>query len=182
MTKDALTAELLGAIATRRDRAAFRTLYRRTSARLFGIVLRITGGRALADPVFRDLWSELWFSARRFTPDEAGADAWLTGLARDRAIAAVRRHGRAQPGPEDRGIDPMAEAADPFADRERAATLAALLERLDVLDNRQRKALLFAYYEGRSHEDLAERFDTPINTVKAWLRRALDALRDGPRP
>jgi RNA polymerase sigma-70 factor (ECF subfamily) len=37
--------------------------------------------------------------------------------------------------------------------------------------------VLLAYYEGYSREDLSERFDRPVGTIKTWLFRGLAALK-----
>ncbi|MDH3738672.1 MAG: sigma-70 family RNA polymerase sigma factor, partial [Alphaproteobacteria bacterium] len=65
-----------------------------------------------------------------------------------------------------------------YEDSERSVELMALLECLDRLDQDHRSAVLLAYYEGYSRDELAEQFGCPVNTVKTWLRRGLQSLRD----
>jgi RNA polymerase sigma-70 factor (ECF subfamily) len=46
------------------------------------------------------------------------------------------------------------------------------------LDEERRRLVLFAYYGGWSREQLATKFEKPVNTIKTWLRRALMDIRE----
>jgi len=59
----------------------------------------------------------------------------------------------------------------------RARNYLTLVDCLGRLDQRQRDLILRAYYRGDTREDLARAFDTPVNTIKTWLRRGLTTLR-----
>ena len=37
---------------------------------------------------------------------------------------------------------------------------------------------MLAYYEGFTHPELAERMLAPLGTVKSWVRRGLQRLRE----
>ena len=49
---------------------------------------------------------------------------------------------------------------------------------LDELEERRAEAVRSAYLEGYSYQELADRYDTPLNTIRTWLRRSLIRLRD----
>jgi RNA polymerase sigma factor (sigma-70 family) len=55
---------------------------------------------------------------------------------------------------------------------------ASLRRCLGTIDETARECVLLAYYEGYSREELARRFDCPVNTIKTWLHRSLATLRD----
>jgi RNA polymerase sigma-70 factor (ECF subfamily) len=157
------------------DHAAFRALYDRQSARLYGIALRITRDPRLAADATHDAFLEVWQRAARFDPARGPAEAWLTGLLRFRAIDVLRaRHG------ETTGAE-MPDAADPDPgplDRLLASDDGAALHRcLGALEERQRRVILLAFVDGLSHTELAERLAAPLGTVKSWIRRGLQALR-----
>ena len=40
------------------------------------------------------------------------------------------------------------------------------------------QAVRAAYVEGWSYDELARRFEVPLNTMRTWLRRALISLRE----
>lgn len=171
------TAVLLAAVAAA-DRDAFRALYDRAAPKLFGIALRICKDRELAEDALQDAFVEIWRRAGRFDPARGGADAWMAVIARNRAIDALRRRG-AQPGgaagPET--DERLLALADPASPADGGAEYLALVQCLGRLEDREREAVLLAYYAGATRDELAGRYDAPVPTVKTWLRRALAALR-----
>ena len=46
------------------------------------------------------------------------------------------------------------------------------------LQDEQRRSVLLAYYEGYTHQELAQAMQAPLGTVKSWVRRGLSRLRD----
>src|SRR6195952_672459 len=73
------------------DRAAFATLYERTSAHLLGVVLRIQRDRALAEDILQEVFVNIWRAAQSFDAAQSQPLTWLTSIARNRAIDSLRR-------------------------------------------------------------------------------------------
>src|ERR1700722_14676962 len=169
--------QLLGRIAGR-EAAAFSTLYKRTSAKLYGVVARILTRGDVAADVLQEVYVRIWERAGEFDPVRGSPLAWMATIARNRALDEVRRvrPGSLEDQPE--GFEPAAEEIDPLAARERSEGLAALVECLKGLDEEKRAVVLLAYYRGLSREALAKRFGRPVPTIKTWLHRSLAQLRD----
>lgn len=166
--------ELLRRVAAQ-DRPAYRALYDATAAKLFGVALRICKERSLAEEAFQEAFLGIWRTAADFDPARGSALAWMAGITRNRALDLLRKRGRGdRPLEEDALERLMTEAAVLRADQ---ADLDALLQCLDRLEQTPREAVVLAYCEGLSREELAAHFGAPVNTVKTWLRRALLALR-----
>ena len=72
---------------------------------------------------------------------------------------------------------PAAEV-DPLAGRQMTDELKRLIGCMGVLDEEHRRVILLAYYHGWSREQLAVKFDKPVNTIKTWLRRGLIQVRE----
>ena len=144
------------------DRAAFAELYRRTSAKLHGVILRICRRPDLAAELLQESYLKIWRNAGRFDPDRASAIAWMAAIARNGAIDAVRLQAE------------RVSAASAGLDRAESLTLRACLEGLKTDD---RRMVLLGYLYGLSREELGQRFAMPVNTVKTRLRRALAALK-----
>jgi RNA polymerase sigma-70 factor (ECF subfamily) len=172
-------AGLLDAVAVG-DRMAFRDLYGRTSAKLFGAVLGICKDRSLAEDVMQEAYLRVWRYADGFDPTRAAPVTWLVTIARNAAIDAVRARGRASAlfdGARDEDDeDPVMRVADP-TEHPAPWELEALKACLASLESDHRHCVLLAYYEGYSREDLSERFDRPVGTIKTWLFRGLAALK-----
>ncbi|MDF3074508.1 MAG: polymerase sigma factor, sigma-70 family [Alphaproteobacteria bacterium] len=160
-----------------KDRAAFDQLYRSTSAKLFGVCLRILNNRAEAEEALQEVFFKIWTKADRFAVSELSPITWLVAVARHHAIDRVRsRH------PAALELDVALGAADPAPDPEKsvlAASQKAQIDRcLDELDTERRMAVRGAYLDSLSYAELAARHDVPLNTMRTWLRRSLMKLKD----
>jgi len=177
---DAARARLVEALVATggEDRSAFRTLYSLTSAKLFGVCLRICGDRQAAEDVLSDVYLTIWKRAGAYEPGRASPISWLATIARNRAIDWRRSAGRAPPvGMEDIALlaDDRASAEDTMLVDERAAQLHGCL---DQLEQRQRDAIRTAFFDGLTYAELAARDAVPLGTMKSWVRRGLFRLKD----
>lgn len=173
---DSQLADLLAAVA-RRDRAAFRDLYGRTCAKLLGVALRIVRDRSVAEDVVQDAYVRVWQAAASFDPRAGRPMTWLLAIARHRAIDVIRQRRETVQSRDADDPDPLDAIPDP-RDREAEYVEADRLRLcLDRLDPTQRDCFLDAYREGFSREELARRYDRPVNTIKTWLHRSAAALR-----
>ncbi|HMV39324.1 sigma-70 family RNA polymerase sigma factor [Plasticicumulans sp.] len=162
------------------DRHAFEKLYRLSSAQLFGIVLRIVRDRDLAADVLQETYVKIWHRAGDFRADLAQPLTWMGSIARHQAIDTLRRSARRLSTAED--IDEHYELADEAAESpadavDRGLQGAALHRCLGELQGLQQRAVQLAWFRGLTHEDIAARLDTPLGTVKSWLRRGLLRLK-----
>ena len=101
----ATTPEDLSNLMTRiggGDRTALRQLYDATSAKLFGVCLRILSDREESEDVLQDVYVTIWRRADRFDSARASVMTWLSTIARNRAIDRLRARGPlAYAGPVD---------------------------------------------------------------------------------
>jgi RNA polymerase sigma-70 factor (ECF subfamily) len=169
-------ADLLPRIASG-DRAALRQLYQATSPKLFAVCLRILSNRDESEDVLQEVYLTIWRKADRFDAGRASTMTWISTIARNRAIDRLRARGPlayAEPVDEleieDRA--PRAEALLEAA-QDRAALAACLSE----LDERTQRVIRTAFFEGVTYEALALQMDTPLGTVKSWIRRGLLKLK-----
>src|SRR3954454_2765801 len=72
------------------DRAALRIVYQDTSAKLFGVCLRILRDRAEAEDVLQEVFVTVWRKATSFDPGRASPITWMVAIARNRAIDRLR--------------------------------------------------------------------------------------------
>jgi RNA polymerase sigma-70 factor, ECF subfamily len=159
------------------DREAFASLYAATSAKLYGIVLRILKRPDLTDEVVQETYMRIWTRAASFDPAKASPITWMAAIARNRALDEVRR------------VTPSSledlPAALEIADTALLASeqlvhrsdLVRLHHCLDALDPQRRDIVKLAYLEGCSREELGQRFGHPAATIKTWLRRSLLQLK-----
>lgn len=170
--------QLLGRVAEG-DRSAFLRLYDATSAKLFGVCLHILNDRAEAEDVLQEVFLKIWRSADRYHANGFSPMTWLITVARNAAIDRLRvRRSRAGDG----GHEDLARVQDTRPGPESAAIAGSEAQRiaqcLTELDDRRADAVRGVYLRGLSYQDLAERHDVPLNTMKTWLRRSLMLLKD----
>lgn len=166
------------------DRAALRELYGLTGGRLLAIAERVLNDRAAAEDVLQDTFVAVWQKAARFPTLRTSALAWLTTMARHRAIDVLRRRRPETPlqwtdaDGRERAHDVADPAPGPLQQLLAHQAEGQLGQCLGALDPEPRHALTLAYAEGLTHDELAARLQRPLGTVKAWIRRSLVRLRD----
>jgi RNA polymerase sigma-70 factor (ECF subfamily) len=170
-------AALLAAVA-QGDRAAFEQLYAATRAKLYGVVLRILRRHDLADEVIQETYLKIWGSAGSFDPSKASPITWMVAIARNRAIDLVRKRSEASLEEEPEAMEVAADIPNPLAARELSEDMKQLMVCIDRLDADRKRMVLLAYYNGLSREQLAARYEKPVNTIKTWLRRSLIEIRE----
>jgi RNA polymerase sigma-70 factor, ECF subfamily len=162
---------LLAAVA-KADRAAFEQLYVATSAKLYGVVLRILPRKDLADEVIQETYLKIWSGAGQFDPAVATPITWAMAIARNHAIDQIRERAEVSVKDEWDAMDVAAETVHPVAGQ-RTEDLKRLLACMGKLDAERQRLVLLAYYSGWTREQLATKLEKPVHTVKAWLQRSL---------
>lgn len=159
------------------DQAALRLVYDKTSAKLFGVCLRILKSEIEAEDVLQEVYLTVWRKAASFDEARASPITWLATLARNRAIDRLRATGGRR---RDIGLDGY-DAADPapsaLAGLEAGEDVRRLQHCLGELEAKQAHVLRTAFFEGLTYDALARRLETPLGTVKGWIRRSLMQLR-----
>jgi RNA polymerase sigma-70 factor (ECF subfamily) len=176
----AATPEDLAALMARiaaGERAALRHLYEATSAKLFGVCLRILSDREEAEDVLQEVYLTIWRRAERFDASRAGVMAWVSTIARNRAIDRLRARGPLAYADPVEDLQLADGAAGAEAGLVAAGEAARLRDCLAQLDERTAKAIRSAFFEGVTYEALAQRIGTPLGTVKSWIRRGLARLK-----
>jgi RNA polymerase sigma-70 factor (ECF subfamily) len=161
------------------DRQAFAMLYQATSAKLFALALRILASRDLAEEALQDAYVKIWHSADTYREDKAAVMTWMTAIVRNRCIDLLRASPREQGLSEDQSFDDW--ASEDLGPMEAAATqneTKALLRCMSQLAPKQRQAFALSYFHGLAHEQLAQQLAQPLGTVKTWLRRGLETLKN----
>lgn len=175
MTPPEFSALVL-AVAQRRDRAAFATLFDHFGPRLNGFLMRQGCDAALAEEIVQDTFSTLWRKADLFDPAKSSVSTWLYRIARNRRIDLARRDRSDRIDPEDPILHPAAEA-DPDAMLDAQQREEALRLALGSLPQEQLELVRLAFFEGLSHAQVAARTGLPLGTVKSRIRLAFTRLR-----
>ncbi len=158
------------------DRSAFRALYRDTSAKLMGVLLRILKERADAEDALQEVYTRVWLRAGRYDSAKGRGMTWLIAIARNLAIDRLRSRVETL---DDDGMDLVQDSA-PRAETRLIAVGEArrMSDCFATLDPDRADAVRGAYLNGLSYVELAARHAVPLNTMRTWLRRSLLRLKE----
>ena len=171
--------ELMRAVQ-RREAPALMTLYDRHRGLAFALAYRILRDAGAAEEAVQDAFMQVWRRADSFDPGRgSGVRAWLLRIVHNRAIDLRRR----QISAAQRTVE--LEAADSIPDRNDVQRdVVDRLDResvrlaVDALPPPQREAIALAYFDGLTHQEIADQTNTPLGTVKGRLRLGLRRLAD----
>jgi RNA polymerase sigma-70 factor (ECF subfamily) len=177
-TVAARLAELLKR-ASRGDESAFAEWYDATSARAFGLAVRVLRDRAQAEEVTQESYLDCWRHASRFDVTKGSALAWLLTIVHRKAVDRVRSAQAAGRRDAAYGHREVSVAHDQTAETA-AASLEATRVRtaLSDLTGKQRQAVELAFLGGYTHTEVAALLDLPVGTAKTRIRDGLIRLRD----
>jgi RNA polymerase sigma-70 factor, ECF subfamily len=180
------------------DAAALAELYGRYADAIYRAAFRRLGDRQLAEEVLQDTYLALWNKAELFDPGAGSLVAWLSTIARNRAVDRLRALGRrpaavplsaviANDDREDRALErALADGAllgsgtaplSPEAALDEEMLRVEVRTALDTIPPMERQVLELAYYEELTQTEIADRLGWPLGTVKTRTRRALFRLR-----
>lgn len=163
----------------RGDEAAFAQLYDATSARAYGLAVRVVRDPSQAEEVTQEAFLEIWKTASRFDAGRGSAVSWVLTLVHRKAVdrvrsaeASTRRDTTYHQGSQAVEHDSTAEAAHASMEARRVR------QAMDSLTEVQRQALELAYFKGYTHTEVATMLDLPVGTAKTRIRDGLIRLRD----
>jgi len=176
-TQARLTA-LLGQCALKNQRA-FADLYQLTSAKLYGVALRILRRQDWAEEVLQECYVNIWNHAADYAAAKSAPLTWMTSIVRNRCLDWLRRPQTEATGDEyDIAVEAWRDdSPGPLDSLVASGEAGALARCLEQLEAKQRQCILLAFFNGLSHSELASHMKQPLGTVKTWVRRGLERLK-----
>ena len=153
------------------DKHAFSTLYQQTSGKLFAISLNMLSNRAHAEEVLQDAFIKIWHNASEYNASKGTVISWMISIVRYRSLDALRYNKvRKEQTMGDDDFD--IQSVDVNYDEN-----TKLVNCIEQLEPQQKQAIHLAYYKGLSHSELVDHIESPLGTVKSWIRRGLTQLQ-----
>ncbi|MBJ7290853.1 ECF RNA polymerase sigma factor SigK [Williamsia sp.] len=170
-------ADLLERTAAR-DRAAFAALYDATSARVYGLILRVIRDPGYAEETLQEVYLQVWQNAHNYRPDMGSVVSWMLTIGHRRAVDRVRsEEASSRRGTEysvSNSVTPSDEVVESVVTRE---DRREVIKCLGTLTDTQRESIELSYYGGLSYPQVAERLNAGLPTVKSRIRDGLRRLR-----
>lgn len=165
----------IAAIAAHADRDAFARLFRHFAPRIKAYCMKRGSSPTAAEEIAQEAMVQVWRRAAQFDPAKACASTWIFTIARNKRIDSFRRESRPEITPEDIGAEEAGpDGFDHIADAEAGDRLAAEVGNLPA---DQAEVIRKAFFEDKTHQDIARELDLPLGTVKSRIRLALGRLR-----
>jgi len=182
--RNTVLADLLARTALA-DQRAFAELYQRTSSHLFGVAIRIVRESATAEEILQEAYVSVWHHAGSYAAAKSQPLTWLTAVVRNRCLDHVRKRELdtvALTRSDDDGdeIEISLPSGDPSPTEMLMAGADAQSVRdcVDTLDGGPKQAIALAFFQGLTHAELAQHMREPLGTVKSWVRRGLEKLKN----
>lgn len=163
------------------DPAALEQLYDRYGRAIFNLAYRMLQDAHVAEEVVQDVFTKVWQKADLYSPEQGKFSTWILQVTRNRTLDVIKSRKRKPQEVLDRDstlhnhVDPR-----PATDEIALQNLESEQVRssLDTLSGEQRRIIEWIYFQGMSHQEITERFEIPLGTVKSRARLALQHLRN----
>ena len=156
------------------NKDAFAELYQQTSGKLYAVSLRLLRRQELAEEAVQEAYVRIWHNAGEYQQGQGTVLTWMISIVRYRAFDMLRyakvRKEQELGAHEEAFIDTELESLTP-------AERKLLDECMDELESQQKQAIHLAYFNGLSHQEVVQHMDSPLGTIKSWIRRGLQSLQ-----
>lgn len=171
-------AELLQR-CSKQDQQAFKQLYQEASPKLYSLALRLMQKPELAEDVLQEAFIKIWQKADSYNVQKGKALTWMATVTRNKALDKLRslKLKYAETDIQYEGLDFASDDLEPEHQEDLSQEMQRLRECLKQLQPAQRECILLSYYYGHTHQELSEKLNKPLGTVKAWIRRGLETLK-----
>ena len=161
------------------DEAAFAEFYDATSARAYGLALRVVRNPAHAEEVTQEAYLDAWRSSTRYDAARGSAAGWLLTIVHRKAVDRIRSVEAATARDETWNRETAPTDHDETAESAHASLEAARVRSaVATLTDVQRQAVELTYFGGYTHTEVATLLDVPLGTAKTRIRDGLIRLRD----
>lgn len=176
---DQVWAELIGRMSEG-DQAALADFYDQSNRLVFGMVMRIVNDRSAAEEITLDAYHQIWRQAQNFDSERGRPSSWLITIARNRAIDRLRSTKWAR-----QGQTPI-EDVTPFLATEGTPEESACTNEqqklvrsaLAQLKPDQRELIEIAFFAGLTHQEISDKLNLPLGTIKTRIRAGMMKLRE----
>ncbi len=165
-----------------KDKRAFEAIFDRYGDLVYSTSLRVLRDAHLAQDVSQEIFVRLWRKPESYVAERGRFLTWLISVTRNRAVDEIRsrsrrlRHETASPEEQEREI-PAGEANDPALNAQLAEQARTVRAALTELPPEQRQVIELAYFGGLTQQEISDRLDQPLGTVKTRIRLGMQKLR-----
>lgn len=164
-----------------RDQTALKELFDRLGPYLNGVALRIVRTADASNDVVQEAFIQIWQNASTYRPHLSKPLTWLTSIVRYRALdrfaqeKTLRERFDSELSEEE--FSSIADDSCPLGAAAADQMRNQLIRCLDSLSTSIKESVELAYLQGYSRDEIAGHMNTNSNTVKSWLHRGAQRLK-----
>lgn len=163
-------------IQQNKTQRVFEQIYKLSSVRLFGVILRILKRKELSEDCLQEVYIKIWNRIDTYDTEKANMMTWMSTIARNHAIDYVRKH--ELPIQDDFEMSVIKDEQVHFLDSlEVNDTNKQLMDCLGQLKTESKTVIFMAYFNGLTYDNIAKAVGSPVSTVKTWVSRSLPILK-----
>lgn len=168
--------------AVQGDEKAFSTLVNRYLSLVYNYLHRMTQNHEVSEEMAQEAFVKAYRNLKSFDRNRS-FKPWILRIASNAAISHMRKQSRVvslNAMQEDGAWDESQyqQAEDIVVQLERKLSSEEVMKALENLDEKYRQAILLRYQQELSYEEIAEALGIPLNTVRTWIKRGMDKLRN----
>jgi RNA polymerase sigma-70 factor (ECF subfamily) len=169
-------SKLLTELSVSHDKGTFSLLFAHFAPRLKSMLLGLGSNAETAEELAQEAMISVWRKCEMYDPTKAAASTWIFAIARNLRIDRFRKEKRPEFDPHDPALipDPQLMADEQLTLNERQSVVKRALEELPF---EQRDVVKLSFVEGLSHQEISDRLQLPLGTVKSRLRLSFNKLR-----
>jgi RNA polymerase sigma-70 factor, ECF subfamily len=165
--------EALAVAFAAKDRRAFEEAYRRYGALLYSTAYHVLGNAEDAQDCVHDALARVWRSPDSYSRSRGAVRSFLTVCVRNEAITRLRSRSRRARLSERLASHPQYPEEIDVGDPVETARLRAALE---MLPEEQRVVVELAFFQQKTHTEIARELNAPLGTVKSRVAMGLRKL------
>ena len=156
----------------RKENQAFSYLYGNYSGALYGVIKQIVTDTEMANDVLQETFVNIWRRIDSYDEQKGRLFTWMLNVARNAAIDKTRSKGFQQnlkqmPLDGEMVLPGIRPGVDDYG----------LKNLIHKLKDEQRLLIDLSFFQGYTHEQIAQALHIPLGTVKTRIRSALIQLR-----
>jgi RNA polymerase sigma-70 factor (ECF subfamily) len=174
-----LTDEELVRFVAKNESWALAEIYDRYARLVFSLALKILNDRSGAEEIAQEVFAKVWRGSGDFDARRGKFSSWLIGITHHQCIDELRRR-RVRPTTESADHITLVEtssANDPVEAAAQSLERARVKQALEQIPREQRVVIEMAFFQGLTHQEIADRLNEPLGTIKTRVRLGMQKLK-----
>lgn len=159
------------------DRRAFAELYHDTAGKLNAISLQMLRRRDWAEDAVQEAFIRIWHNAGEYQQEKGTVLTWMISIVRYRALDMLRATKNRRENSSDERLDEAEDHRSPELVLDEKRERVRIDKCMNHLEGPQRQAIHLAYFKGLTHHEVCDYLESPLGSVKSWIRRGLEHLK-----